>query len=206
MAHGTVSLLPEFALPYLRSSVKVIALFLISRLLRGKAFAAALPPSSPYQRDRFWVRRFSVQAAALCGHAGRLGQASTSASWLRRGVIVVRDRAPDRIAGLETQRRPGYVGEVFTNPSPLALAFVAVAPQCWWMLPLTSALRTLAAFATAGWILHDRLTARFWYLVPLQDLLSFGFWIAGFFGSTIEWRGREYYLRKDGKFELRSES
>jgi len=43
----TVSLLPEFALPYLRSSVTVIALFLVTRLLHAKTLAASLPPSSP---------------------------------------------------------------------------------------------------------------------------------------------------------------
>jgi len=36
-----VSLLPEFALPYLRSSVAVIALFLVARLLHAKTLAAA---------------------------------------------------------------------------------------------------------------------------------------------------------------------
>src|SRR5580704_6751066 len=44
----TVSLLPEFALPYLRSSVSVIALFLIARLLHGQTLqstaASATPP------------------------------------------------------------------------------------------------------------------------------------------------------------------
>jgi len=49
----TVSLLPEFALPYLRSSVTAIALFLVARLLHAKTLAAALPPSSPYQRGQF---------------------------------------------------------------------------------------------------------------------------------------------------------
>src|SRR5450759_4722382 len=62
----TVSLLPEFALPYLRSSVTAIALFLIARLLQAKSPAAALLPSSPYQRGQFWVRRFRAQAEALC--------------------------------------------------------------------------------------------------------------------------------------------
>jgi hypothetical protein len=27
-------------------------------------------------------------------------------------------------------------------------------------------------------------------------------WIGGFFGNTILWRGRKYYLRRDGRFEL----
>jgi len=60
----TVSLLPQFALPYLRSSVTVIALFLVARLLQAKTLADALPPSSPYQRGQFWMRRFRAQAEA----------------------------------------------------------------------------------------------------------------------------------------------
>jgi len=45
----TVSLLPEFALPYLRFSVSVIALFLIARLLEGRTLVAAgLAASQPH--------------------------------------------------------------------------------------------------------------------------------------------------------------
>src|SRR5947209_13218786 len=65
----TVSLLPEFVLPYLRSSLTVIALFLIARLLQGQTLqnaARSLPPSMPYQRGQFWVRRFGAQAETLC--------------------------------------------------------------------------------------------------------------------------------------------
>jgi len=66
----TVSLLPEFALPYLRFSILVISLFLVARLLHGgtlrAAAQAAAQPSMPYQRGQFWVRRFQSQAARLC--------------------------------------------------------------------------------------------------------------------------------------------
>src|SRR3989454_7415280 len=61
----TVSLLPEFVLPYLRSSLTVIALFLITRLLLAKTLqsaAASAPPPMPYQRGQFWIRRFRAQA------------------------------------------------------------------------------------------------------------------------------------------------
>src|ERR1700729_1615156 len=48
----TVSLLPEFAVPYLRSSLAVMALFLVTRLLLTQtlhgAAQTALPPM-PYQ-------------------------------------------------------------------------------------------------------------------------------------------------------------
>lgn len=65
----TVSLLPEFGLPYLRSSIVVIALFLLARLLHGQTLAAAVKAtqtSMPYQRGQFWVRRFRRQAEGLC--------------------------------------------------------------------------------------------------------------------------------------------
>lgn len=66
----TVSLLPDFVLPYLRHSTVIISLFLVSRLLAGRSLAeaaqAAFQPGMPYQRGQFWVRRFRKQAAGLC--------------------------------------------------------------------------------------------------------------------------------------------
>ena len=61
----TVSLLPEFALPYLRFSITVIALWLLARL-RPLAPGQAAPTSTPYQRGQFWRRRFRACAPALC--------------------------------------------------------------------------------------------------------------------------------------------
>jgi ceramide glucosyltransferase len=96
----------------------------------------------------------------------------------------------------------GYVGQVFTNPLPPALLLWAVAPAWWPLAALTLGLRAAASWATAGVALHDPLTARRWFLLPLQDVLSFAVWIAGFFGNRIQWRGRTYYLLPDGRFEL----
>jgi transposase-like protein len=66
----TVSLLPEFALPYLRFGIVVIALFLVARLLLGLTLKAAANAAKlavmPYQRGQFWVRRFRQQAEKLC--------------------------------------------------------------------------------------------------------------------------------------------
>ena len=76
------------------------------------------------------------------------------------------------------------------------------APGWWPVVAATCFVRTIAAWATAGWILRDPSAgARLW-LIPLQDLLSFAFWIAGFFGNTIVWRGRRYRLHADGRFTL----
>jgi ceramide glucosyltransferase len=99
-------------------------------------------------------------------------------------------------------RPAGYIGQVFTNPLPLALALWVAQPAWWPLAAMALALRAAAGWATAGNVLHDRLTARLFWLLPVQDLLSFAMWVAGFFGNTILWRGRKYYLRADGRFEL----
>jgi hypothetical protein len=65
----TVSLLPEFVLPWLRFSVTVISLFLVAHFLQGftlvAAAIAARQSAMPYQRGQFWIRRFRKQAPTL---------------------------------------------------------------------------------------------------------------------------------------------
>jgi transposase-like protein len=85
----TVSLLPEFALPYLRSSVKVIALFLIARFLQAKTLAAALPPASPYQRGQFWLRRFRARAEALCAEMAALTKPAPAPDFVLRALTML---------------------------------------------------------------------------------------------------------------------
>lgn len=99
-------------------------------------------------------------------------------------------------------RPAGYIGQVFTNPLPLALLLYAARPAWWPMLAATVLLRAAAGWATAGLVLRDPLTRRLFFLVPLQDVIGFLVWVAGFFGNTILWRGRKYYLQPDGRFEL----
>ena len=98
-------------------------------------------------------------------------------------------------------RPAGYVGELFTMPLPLAMALVAWSPS-WWPLAMCAvAMRGVSALACAGWVLRDPLTARYWWLLPVQDVMAFGVGVAGFFGNTILWRGRRYRLNTDGTFE-----
>jgi len=96
----------------------------------------------------------------------------------------------------------GYAGQVFTNPLPPALLLWAVWPAWWPLAAAALSLRWVAAWATAGLVLRDPLTARLWWLVPLQDVAGFLVWCAGFFGNTISWRGRLYLLLPDGRFQL----
>jgi len=85
----TVSLLPEFALPYLRSSVAVIALFLIARLVHAKTLAAALPPAAPYQRGQFWLRRFRAQAEPLCATLAAMAKPTSALNFVQRALAML---------------------------------------------------------------------------------------------------------------------
>ena len=86
----TVSLLPEFALPYLRSSITIIALFLVARLLQAKSLQAALPPSAPYQRGQFWLRRFRAQVEALCvALAGLTATPTPAPNFVQRSLTML---------------------------------------------------------------------------------------------------------------------
>ncbi len=97
-------------------------------------------------------------------------------------------------------RRIGYLGLLFTNPLALSLLLCAVHPQ-WYPLAIVALLfRAAAAWAVAVEVLHDPLTSGNWWLVPVQDLMSFGVWVGGFFGRSISWRGRRYNIQKDGTY------
>ena len=89
----TVSLLPEFALPWLRFSLTVISLFLVAHLLEGLTLAAAALAASqkamPYQRGQFWVRRFSRQATALCAALAVLCAPAAAANFVCRALHML---------------------------------------------------------------------------------------------------------------------
>lgn len=126
-----------------------------------------------------------ILAGAVVEH--RLGDADARKSWRHRM----------RWSRSTRRSRPwGYAGQLFTMPLPLALALVAAAPA-WW--PLAAA--AVAARAASAAAVARTLGARTpWLLLPLEDLLAFAAWIAGFFGSTVEWRGRIYEVLRDGRF------
>jgi hypothetical protein len=89
----TVSLLPEFALPWLRFSITVISLFLVAHLLRGLTLAAAALAASqkamPYQRGQFWIRRFRGQAEHLCAALAALAIPPMAPTFVSRALHML---------------------------------------------------------------------------------------------------------------------
>ena len=88
----TVSLLPDFILPYLRSSVIVVAMFLVARLLCGQTIesaAAIAPQSMPYQRGQFWIRRFRAQTQTLCAALAALTPPTPAPDFVHRALTML---------------------------------------------------------------------------------------------------------------------
>jgi hypothetical protein len=59
--------------------------------------------------------------------------------------------------------------------------------------------RGIAAYVVSARVLRTKIN---WLLLPIEDLVGFGFWLAGFFGDTIVWREQKYRLKPDGRCEL----
>lgn len=104
------------------------------------------------------------------------------------------------LRGTRRSRPRGYMGQIFTYPIPLALLLAALAPSWWPLLPAAAALRFISAWAVAGRVLRDPLFVKRLWMVPLQDIASFLFWIGALFGNTVFWRGRRHVLLADGSF------
>lgn len=185
---------------------------LVARMLEGMRFAVG--PTIAARKQAIdavggwpFLQEFLAEDFVLGNHAAEQGigvALSAAVVEHRIGAQSWRKNAIHRLRWCRSTRRSrpaGYAGQLFTNPIPIALLLTAFQPLAWPALVVTLALRAAAAHATAGLVLHDPLIARRWYLVPAQDVLSFLFWVAGFFGNTIDWRGEAYRLRKDGRFK-----
>jgi len=89
----TVSLLPEFVLPYLRFSIPVIGWFLVARLLDKctlrEAAGMALQPHMPCQHGQFWVHRFRRQAEPLCAALTSLTPVARTGDFVTRALAML---------------------------------------------------------------------------------------------------------------------
>jgi ceramide glucosyltransferase len=116
------------------------------------------------------------------------------------GSATLRQNIAHRLRWMRSTRRSrpaGYIGQLFTMPLPLALLVCLVSPAWWPVLPVALLTRAVATYTVSARVLRGRIN---WLLLPVEDLISFFFWICGFFGNTISWRGRRYRLHSDGRF------
>jgi ceramide glucosyltransferase len=185
---------------------------LVARMLDGMKFA--LGPTIAARRGTLQriggfdaVKDFLAEDFVMGKLAAENGDRVILSSYViehRIGAQTLVQNLTHRLRWNRSTRRSrpwGYVGQLFTNPLPLALLLWIAFPPWWPVVVVTLLFRAAAAWATAGLVLHDPLVRRLWWLVPLQDVLSFAMWSAGFFGNTIWWRGHRYAVLPDGRFE-----
>jgi ceramide glucosyltransferase len=186
---------------------------LVARMLDGVKFA--LGPTITARRSTLQgiggfdaVKDYLAEDFVMGKLAAERGDGVTLSSYIiehRIGAQPFGANLKHRLRWCRSTRRSrpwGYVGQVFTNPMPLVLLLNMVRPEWWPLLIVTALFRAAAGWATAWYVLRDPLTLGLWWIVWFQDILSFLIWAAGFFGNTILWRGRKYYLLSDGRFEL----
>ena len=165
------------------------------------------------------VRRETLRQIGGLRHLGefladdfRLGQAAAEAGYrvkLSRTVVEHRiGNSTFRASMIHRMRwsrstrhsRPsGYLGQVFTYPVPLAAMLATCEHRLWPALLGAMAVRILAGVIVSRSILNDRLTRSWWWLIPVQDSLSFASYLAGFFGKSIVWRNRVYQVASEGR-------
>jgi ceramide glucosyltransferase len=183
---------------------------LVARMLEGMRFAVG--PTIVARRsviqdiggfDR--VKDYLAEDFVLGQFAADAGHGVILSSYVIEhhiGAADLRHNVAHRLRWSRSTRRSrpaGYAGQLFTMPFALALILVLWNRAMWPVLGFAFAFRLLAARVVSWGVLQAKLN---WLLLPLEDVAVFCFWIAGFFGNTIVWRGRRYRLERDGRFTL----
>lgn len=99
-------------------------------------------------------------------------------------------------------RPVGYLAYGITHALVFALALWLVSGLTPWaggIFAATLALRMGLAWFSQRLCLQGPLPAATLLLMPVKDLLSFGFWLASFLGNTVTWRGRRYQISPEGR-------
>ena len=184
---------------------------LVARMLEGMKFA--LGPTIAARREviervggfqelgEFLAEDFVLgKRAAEQGHRVLL---SSHVIEHRIGSQCFRANMQHRLRWARSTKRSrpaGYWGEIFTNPVPLVSLLCLTDHRTWPLVPLTAALRALSAWLTSVGVLSSPISVVAWLLLPIQDLLSFLIWTAGFFGDEVQWGNGQLKLRGDGRF------
>lgn len=99
-------------------------------------------------------------------------------------------------------RPSGYVGQGFTYGLSWAFlgAFILPFPLGIGVLMITLLVRFWLALEVGVRVLGDKTVFKNLLLIPIQDLISFASWVAGFLGSEILWRNRRFRIVEGGRF------
>ena len=106
---------------------------------------------------------------------------------------------------IRVSRPWGYGGLIFTFgtiSSLLLLITNSGSIFSWLVFSITFLMRLIMAWLIGVKLLNDSVTKKYFWLIPIADIVRFIIWCCGFFGNTIKWRGTKFKLVKDGKLEI----
>ena len=99
-------------------------------------------------------------------------------------------------------RPGGYLGAVLTHGTVLAflnLLLYRGTGLSQVLLAVILSIRLVEGWLIGVYWLHDKVLQKYFWLLPLCDLLNFGIWCLGLFGKRVEWRGRLLTIGGGGK-------
>ncbi|MGH9559419.1 MAG: bacteriohopanetetrol glucosamine biosynthesis glycosyltransferase HpnI [Bryobacteraceae bacterium] len=182
---------------------------LVVRMLEGMRFA--IGPTIAARREALdaiggfeRLKDYLAEDFAMGKFAAEAGHRVILSSYVIEhhiGEPELRRNAAHRLRWTRSTRRSrplGYLGQLFTMPLPLSILLCIAAPSWWPTAVAAVAVRFTAARFISNRVLGLRLN---WAILPIEDLVAFGFWVAGFFGNTIVWRGRKYRVDAEGRIE-----
>jgi len=169
-------------------------------LIHRRAFEAAggFSGLADYLADDFHVGRM----LAAAGYRVELSPCVVEHAPVSGGFIGLLRRQLRWFRGVRVSRPWGYAGLVFTFGIPMSLLGLWAtrgAPLAWAVAAVVWTARGTMAYMVGARGSGDPAVSRWWWLIPLQDLLGAALWGLGFLGNTVEWRGQRFRVSPEGK-------
>lgn len=100
-------------------------------------------------------------------------------------------------------RPAGYIGQGFTYGLCWALLLLLFSSTAWagGLFLLVALIRLSLALEIGRGLLNAPIGFHRFWMLPLQDLISFASWLQGFLGREVIWRNERYRLLNGGRFE-----
>ncbi len=99
----------------------------------------------------------------------------------------------------------GYLGLIFTYGTLHSLLFLIVSDFSmlgWSILMITWGMRLIMAWFVGIKHIEDAIAKKWFWFIPIRDLISVAFWCYSFISNQVIWRGQKMRLVSGGKLEL----
>ena len=98
---------------------------------------------------------------------------------------------------IRLSRGGGYAGLPITFATLWAI--VAACGGLWWTALALLVIRLAMAMSCGWFVLRSADVWKYCYAIPIRDIWGVAVWLAGLFGSTVDWRGSKLRLDRQGR-------